>query len=229
MSQDLFSIEEVPQGVDETGLYVDMRGSIANAQKRKVGEHGRSGGLEHLTAVSGLSSHSLRDLSGHDFRSPQRSPARATRRSPSPLPPIPGGSSGRRPATGECYKKRSVSKVISDDRSASRTWDFSVPTTFPSGRNTCKRGVSVCRLCYTLRLPASCKAEGVRRRTSLQCLSFQVIFRFHAFVYRVEIKNCIFLEYVQKRREADDEFEFTKYIVQEITLFFNFLKKVCMK
>ena len=63
----------------------------------------------------------------------------------------------------------------------------------------------------------------------LQCLSFQVIFRFHAFVYRVEVKNCIFLEYVQKRREADDEFEFTKYIVQEITLFFNFLKRVCMK
>ena len=113
--------------------------------------------------------------------------------------------------------------------SVSRTWDFSAPTTFPSGRNTCKRGVSVCRLCYTLRSPASCKAEGARRRTSLQCLSFQVIFRFHAFVYRVEIKNCIFLEYVQKRREADDEFEFTKYIVQEITLFFNFLKKVCMK
>ena len=53
--------------------------------------------------------------------------------------------------------------------------------------------------------------------------------RYNAFVYRVEIKNCIFLEYVQKRREADDEFEFTKYIVQEITLVFNFLKKVCMK
>ena len=84
---------------------------------------------------------------------------------------------------------------------------FFDPTTFPSGRTTCKRGVSVYRLCYTLRSPASCKAEGARRRTSLQCLSFQVIFRFHAFVSRVEIKNCIFLEYVQKRREADDEFE----------------------
>ena len=50
--------------------------------------------------------------------------------------------------------------------SVSRTWEFSAPTTFPSGRNTCKRGVSVCRLCYTLRSPASCKAEGARRRTS---------------------------------------------------------------
>ena len=32
--------------------------------------------------------------------------------------------------------------------SVSRTWDFSAPTTFPSGRNTCKRGVSVSALLH---------------------------------------------------------------------------------
>ena len=31
-----------------------------------------------------------------------------------------------------------------------RTWDFSNPTVFPSGTNTCKRGVSVWRLCARL-------------------------------------------------------------------------------
>ena len=42
------------------------------------------------------------------------------------------------------------------------------------------------------------------------------IFRFHAVGFRVEIENCIFLNSVQKRREADDNFEFTQYVVEEI-------------
>ena len=38
------------------------------------------------------------------------------------------------------------------------------------------------------------------------------IFRFHAFGYRVEIEDCISLDSVQKRREADGNFKFTKYV-----------------
>ena len=53
------------------------------------------------------------------------------------------------------------------------------------------------------------------------------IFRFHSFGFRVEIENCIFLDSVQKRREADDNFEFTKYVVEEIILLFSiFLKNL---
>ena len=51
------------------------------------------------------------------------------------------------------------SLFVDGQSSVPGTWDFSAPTTFPSGRNTCKRGVSVCRLCYTLRSPASSKAK----------------------------------------------------------------------
>ena len=43
---------------------------------------------------------------------------------------------------------------------------------------------------------------------------------------RVEIENCIFLDSVQKRREADDNFEITKYVVIELILLSSiFLKK----
>ena len=42
----------------------------------------------------------------------------------------------------------------------------------------------------------------------------KAIFRFHAFSYRVEIENCILLDFVQKRREAEDNFKFKKYIFQ---------------
>ena len=51
------------------------------------------------------------------------------------------------------------------------------------------------------------------------------IFRFYAVCYRVEIENCIFLNSVQKRREADDNFEFTKYVVEEIILLFSIFLK----
>ena len=52
------------------------------------------------------------------------------------------------------------------------------------------------------------------------------IFRFHAVGFRVEIENCIFLDSVQKGREADDNFKFTKYVAEEIILLFSiFLKK----
>ena len=51
-------------------------------------------------------------------------------------------------------------------------------------------------------------------------------FRFHAVCYRVEIENCIFLDSVQKRREVDDNFEYSKYVVEEIILLFSiFLKQ----
>ena len=39
------------------------------------------------------------------------------------------------------------------------------------------------------------------------------VFRFLAFGYRVEIENCISLNSVQKRRETDDNFKFTKYVI----------------
>ena len=51
------------------------------------------------------------------------------------------------------------------------------------------------------------------------------IFRFHAFGYRVKIENCISLDSMQKRREADDNFKFMKYVVQETTLFFRYFGK----
>ena len=52
------------------------------------------------------------------------------------------------------------------------------------------------------------------------------IFRFHAVCCIVEIENCIFLDSVQKRQEANNNFEFTKYVVEEIILLFSiFLKK----
>ena len=35
-----------------------------------------------------------------------------------------------------------------------------------------------------------------------------------------EIENCVSLDLVQKRREADDNFKFAKCIVKGITLFF---------
>ena len=38
-------------------------------------------------------------------------------------------------------------------------------------------------------------------------------FRFHAVGYQVEIENCVSLDSMQKRREADDNFKFTKYVV----------------
>ena len=43
--------------------------------------------------------------------------------------------------------------------------------------------------------------------------SCNVIFGFHAFGFRVKIENCIFLYSVRKRREADDNFKFMKYII----------------
>ena len=39
------------------------------------------------------------------------------------------------------------------------------------------------------------------------------IFRFDDFGFRVEIENCISLDSVQKRREADENFKFTKYAI----------------
>ena len=39
------------------------------------------------------------------------------------------------------------------------------------------------------------------------------IFRFHAFGYRVEIENCTSLDSVQKKREADDNFKFMRYVI----------------
>ena len=42
---------------------------------------------------------------------------------------------------------------------------------------------------------------------------------------RVEIENCISLYCVKKRREAADNFEFTKYVVEEIILLFSILLK----
>ena len=55
------------------------------------------------------------------------------------------------------------------------------------------------------------------------------IFRILAIGYRVEIENYIFLDSVQKRYEADDNFKFTKYVVQETTLFLDILEKICLK
>ena len=46
-------------------------------------------------------------------------------------------------------------------------------------------------------------------------------FRFQAVVDRVEIEKCVFLDSVQKRREADDNFKFTEYVVMEIILLFS--------
>ena len=105
------------QGRGDTGIYVDMRGLEKHSHKRKV-DRGREGSLEHLTAASGLSSPTLRDLlSGHDFRSqsPVRSTSRAVRRSPSPLPPV-GGSSGRPRVAGECIRQRKSKVVVSARR-----------------------------------------------------------------------------------------------------------------
>ena len=46
-------------------------------------------------------------------------------------------------------------------------------------------------------------------------------FRFQAVVYRVEIEKYASLDFVQKRREADDNFKFTKYVVMEIIPLFS--------
>ena len=39
------------------------------------------------------------------------------------------------------------------------------------------------------------------------------IYRFHAFGYRVEIEKSISLDTIQKRREADDNFKFSKNVI----------------
>ena len=41
-------------------------------------------------------------------------------------------------------------------------------------------------------------------------------FRFQPVVYRVEIEKYVSIDSVKKRREADDNFKFTKYVVMEI-------------
>ena len=46
-------------------------------------------------------------------------------------------------------------------------------------------------------------------------------FRFQAVVYRVEIEKYVSLDSVQKRREADDNFKFTEYVVMEIIPVFS--------
>ena len=46
-------------------------------------------------------------------------------------------------------------------------------------------------------------------------------FRFQAVVYRVEIEKYVSLDSVQKRREADDNFKFTEYVVMEIIPLFS--------
>ena len=56
-----------------------------------------------------------------------------------------------------------------------------------------------------------------------------VIFRFHDFGYWVEIEICISLDSLQKRREADANFKFMKYVVQETTLFSDVLGKIWLK
>ena len=52
-------------------------------------------------------------------------------------------------------------------------------------------------------------------------LAFSSVLRYHAVDYRVKIENCVFLDTVQKKREADDNYKFTKYVVKEITLPFS--------
>ena len=46
-------------------------------------------------------------------------------------------------------------------------------------------------------------------------------FNYQAVVYRVEIEKCVSLHSVQKRREADDNFKFTEYVVTEIIPLFS--------
>ena len=50
-------------------------------------------------------------------------------------------------------------------------------------------------------------------------------FRFQAVVYRVEIERYVFLDSVQKRREADKNFKFTEYIVMEIIHLFRYFNQ----
>ena len=53
------------------------------------------------------------------------------------------------------------------------------------------------------------------------------IFRFHAVGFRVEIEKCISFDSVQKRREADDNFKFMKYVVQGNNTFFQIFREKC--
>ena len=48
---------------------------------------------------------------------------------------------------------------------------------------------------------------------------------FQPVVYRVEIEKYVSLDSVQKRREADDNFKFTEYVVMEIILFFRYFNQ----
>ena len=59
--------------------------------------------------------------------------------------------------------------------------------------------------------------------------SSNAIFRFHTVIYRVEIKNCILLDSVQKRPEAGDNYKLKKYVVKEITLLLIISGKMCVK
>ena len=42
---------------------------------------------------------------------------------------------------------------------------------------------------------------------------------------RVKIRNCIFLDFMQRRREIDKEFKITEYNIKEITLFSIYFEK----
>ena len=61
-------------------------------------------------------------------------------------------------------------------------------------------------------------------------LLFSSLLRFYAAGNRVEIENSVSLDSVQKRREADNNYKFTKYLVKEITQSFcDILGKICLK
>ena len=54
-------------------------------------------------------------------------------------------------------------------------------------------------------------------------------FRFQVVVYPVEIEKCVSLDFVQTRREEDDNFKFTEYVVMEINLFFRYFNQFLPK
>ena len=84
------------------------------------------------------------------------------------------------------------------------------------------------RACFPLALSPMVSISPCSPRffDTMHAFSTAPSFRFQTVVYRVEIEKCVSLDSVQKRREADDNFKFTEYVVMEIILLFSIFKSI---